>query len=572
MLTRRICCVVLFAVILAGPGFALDQGLKEVVNGDGRDWSCLTIIESDDSTDLVEASENPDNFTIELDYQPFSDITVTVQGDSQVDLGAGAGTAVELIFTPDNWYIAQTVAVWALDDQIAQGPHLAIITISALGHPDEFCSASGPMDVTANISDNDVAGIAIVESGQSTDVQEAGPITDSYTIVLTSQPVDEVTIEVNPANAQIDLGAGAGASVSLAFTAANWDTAQTVTVIAVDDDIVEGLHTCIISHSVSSSDPNYHQIAAADVTANITDDDVAGVAIVESGQSTDVQESGPITDNYTIALTSQPVDEVTVEINPANAQIDLGAGAGASISLAFTAANWDTAQAVTVAGVDDDIVEGPHTCIISHSVSSSDPNYHQIAAADVTANITDDDVAGVAIVESGQSTNVHEAGLTWDNYTIVLDSEPSAEVVVTISPEDQVDVGAGAGTSISQTFTPSNWSIAQTATVIAVGDGIVEGMHTSTISHSVSSSDPNYDQIVVSHVLVNITEDDPNSSFRQIKLFVVSPIGAFDNISNIGDDNQSGPFGSAGSCLPAGLFIMIGTLWAFALLLFDRRR
>ena len=454
MLTRRMCCVVLFAIILAGPGFGLDQGLKEVGNDDGSDWSCLTIIESDDSTDLIEASGKADNFTIELDYPPFDDITVTVQGDSRVDLGAGAGAAVELIFTPDNWYIAQTVAVWAVDDQIAQGPHLAIITIIALGHPDEFCSASGPTDVTANITDNDVAG----------------------------------------------------------------------------------------------------------------------VTIIESGQSTDVQESGPITDNYTIALTSQPVDEVTVEINPANAQIDLGAGAGASISLAFTAANWDTAQAVTVAAVDDDIVEGPHTCIISHSVSSSDPNYHQIAAADVTANITDDDVAGVAIVESGQSTNVHEAGLTWDNYTIVLDSEPSAEVVVTISPEDQVDVGAGAGTSISQTFTPSNWSIAQTATVIAVGDGIVEGMHTSTISHSVSSSDPNYDQIVVSHVLVNITEDDPNSSFRQIKLFVVSPIGAFDNISNIGDDNQSGPFGSAGSCLPAGLFIMIGTLWAFALLLFDRRR
>ncbi len=82
MLTRRICCVVLFAIISAGPlagrGFALDQGLIDVVNGDGSDWSCLTIIESDDSTDLVEASGNPDNFTIELDYPPFDDITVTV--------------------------------------------------------------------------------------------------------------------------------------------------------------------------------------------------------------------------------------------------------------------------------------------------------------------------------------------------------------------------------------------------------------------------------------------------------------------------------------------------------------
>ncbi|MHC4117365.1 MAG: hypothetical protein ACYSWO_07635 [Planctomycetota bacterium] len=42
------------------------------------------------------------------------------------------------------------------------------------------------------------AGVTIVESGGSTDVNEAGPTSDTYTVVLDSQPSDTVTITVDP--------------------------------------------------------------------------------------------------------------------------------------------------------------------------------------------------------------------------------------------------------------------------------------------------------------------------------------------------------------------------------------
>ena len=85
-------------------------------------------------------------------------------------------------------------------------------------------------------------------------------------------------------------------------------------------------------------------------------------------------------------------------------------------------------------------------------------------------------VAEVLIVQSGGSTQVTEGGAT-DRYTVVLDTPPTANVVIAISPDAQVSV-----TPISLTFTSANWNIAQTVTVTAVDDAVAEGTHTGVIA------------------------------------------------------------------------------------------
>jgi hypothetical protein len=87
-------------------------------------------------------------------------------------------------------------------------------------------------------------------------------------------------------------------------------------------------------------------------------------------------------------------------------------------------------------------------------------------------------VSGVRVTESDGSTNVSEDGVT-DSYNVVLDSQPA------------------------------NWNIPQTVTVTAVDDAVVEGAHTSTISHSAVSADGNYNAIAVANVTANITDNDP---------------------------------------------------------------
>ncbi len=112
--------------------------------------------------------------------------------------------------------------------------------------------------------------VTVAESGGSTDVTEGGA-TDTYTVVLDSQPTADVMIAVST-DAEVSV-----ATSSLTFTSVNWNVAQTVTVTAVDDAVVEGVvHAGSISHAATSTDPNYNVVSVAGVTANVTDNDVSG--------------------------------------------------------------------------------------------------------------------------------------------------------------------------------------------------------------------------------------------------------------------------------------------------------
>ena len=106
-------------------------------------------------------------------------------------------------------------------------------------------------------------------------------------------------------------------------------------------------------------------------------------------------------------------------------------------TLTFTNANWDTPQTVTVTGVDDSIIDGTITSVLSIAVidANSDDVYDSVNDQTLNALTTDDDVAGFTIVETGGSTEVAESGTT-DTFTIVLDAEPASDVVLTVTSSD----------------------------------------------------------------------------------------------------------------------------------------
>jgi Ca2+-binding RTX toxin-like protein len=83
-----------------------------------------------------------------------------------------------------------------------------------------------------------------------------------------------------------------------------------------------------------------------------------------------------------------------------------------------------------------------------------------------------------------------------------LNTQPTANVTVAITPESQVTVSLGA-----LTFTPANWNVPQTVTVTAVDDAVVEGNHLDPISHATTSTDTLYNNLVAS-VTVNISDND----------------------------------------------------------------
>jgi len=470
-----------------------------------NDTAGVSITQSGGATNINETGPTSDSYTVELNSMPVADVTVTVDPDTQTDLGSGPGVAVMLTFTNMTWNTPQTITVTAVDDAIAEGAHTSTITHAAAS-ADTIYNGISIVNVVANVVDNDMASVVIVQSGGSTDVSETGPTSDTYTIVLNSEPTANVTITIDP-DTQTDLGSGAGTAVTRTFTNMNWSTPQTITVTAVDDAVAEDAHTSTIAHSASSADSGYNGISISNVVANVTDNDTAAVNIVQSGGTTDVSEAGPTSDTYTIALNSQPTASVTITIDP-DTQTNLGSGAGVAVNLTFTTGNWNSAQTITVTAVNDAIAEGPHTSTITHAAAASDTKYNGIAIGNLVAGVTDNDTAGVAIVQSGGTTNVNETGPTSDTYTIVLTSQPTASVTITIDPDAQTTVGAGAGVAITRTFTTVNWSTTQTITVTAVNDLVAEGAHTSTIVHTAASSDTMYNGIAIGNVVANVTDND----------------------------------------------------------------
>lgn len=469
------------------------------------DVAGVDLAESGSSTDVNETGPTSDTYTLVLWTEPTSDVTITADPDGQSDLGAGAGVAQVLLFTPANWNTPQTVTVTAVDDAAQEGPHTSSITHAADSADSAYDGLAIP-SVSATVIDNDTPGVLLAESDGSTAVNESGPTSDAYTLVLESQPAAAVTITVDP-DAQTDAGAGAGIAVTRVFNPANWNTPQSVTLTAVDDVVAEGAHSSTVVHTASSGDVDYDGIAIAALVAAVTDNDSAGVSLIESGGTTIVSETGPTSDTYTVVLDTQPTASVTITVDP-DAETDVGSGPGAPVSLVFTTADWSVERTVVVTAVDDAVPEGPHGSTISHTASSADSTYNGIGVADVTAGVTDNDVPGVTVIESGGATAISETGPSSDAYTIVLDSQPTADVVVTVDPDAQSDAGAGADNPIALTFTSANWSAPQTVTVTAVDDLVQEGPHTSTLSHSAHSGDANYDGMAIGDVVAAVSDND----------------------------------------------------------------
>jgi hypothetical protein len=151
-----------------------------------------------------------------------------------------------------------------------------------------------------------------------------------------------------------------------------------------------------------------------------------------------------------------------------------------------------------------------------HTVAGGSTWYYKVAAVNDMGEGPNSDranttalaaTAGVTVTESSGSTAVTEGGST-DSYTVVLDSAPSANVVVTVATVSS-DISLSTSTL---TFTTSNWDTPQTITVTAVDDSSVESTETATITHTAVSSDGDYNGISIASVTTAITDNDTAGS------------------------------------------------------------
>ncbi|MCC5620913.1 Calx-beta domain-containing protein [Nostoc sp. CHAB 5715] len=188
----------------------------------------------------------------------------------------------------------------------------------------------------------------------------------------------------------------------------------------------------------------------------------------------------------------------------------------------ITFESGETQKSFTVQTTPDFLFEENETFTVSLSNPTNEAivNFNSGTAKGTINDDDDDPDPVVTITQTGDSTNVTEGG-TDDSYSLVLGSQPSADVTITISSGKQIKTSTQA-----LTFTALNWNVAQNVTVTAVDDVVIEGDDSETIQHTATSSDANYDGIAIASVNVGITDNDiPLSKSADSDVFTVKGNG-----------------------------------------------
>ncbi|WP_455209735.1 multicopper oxidase domain-containing protein [Kaarinaea lacus] len=436
-------------------------------------------------------------FSVVLHSQPASNVTINATSS---DTTEGTVNPLSATFTPDNWNTAIQFTVTGVDDTIVDGTIAYSMALSAQSSDANYNGINIPTVQLQNL-DNDSA----VPPPQTADVvvnPNSGLVTTehqtstSFTVALNSAPTSNVIINVISS----DISEGLATPGTLTFTPSNWSNVQTVTVTGVDDPDVDGDINYSIGFSVQSTDNDYNGLVVEAVTAVNQDNDSASIILTPaSGLATSEDLTS---DTFTVVLNSRPSNTVTIAITSS----DTSEGLVSPSSLSFTTANWNTAQTVSVTGVDDSLVDGNINYSIGFNVQSSDINYNNLTLTPITVTNQDNDStppAGISITPaSGLQTS---EDLTTDTFTLVLDSQPTSTVTITVSSSDSSEATASPGTL---NFTTANWSTAQTVTVTGVDDALVDGSVSYSILFSIQSSDSNYNAMTLTPVsAVNLDND-----------------------------------------------------------------
>jgi hypothetical protein len=437
-------------------------------------------------------------FTVQLAHQPTSNVTLTFSSSATDEGTVTSGVT----FTPLDWNVAQVVTITGVNDDIDDGNvgyRISTLASSADAAYHDLAAA----DVSVTNTDDDTAGVTVsLLYGPTT---EAGG-TARFTVVLTSEPLQPVTISLASSNT----GEGTLSAGSVTFTSLDWNVPQSVDVSGVDDARDDGdVNYTINTGTAGSADPTYNGMDVANVSLSNTDDDTAGIVVSPTSGLVTTEGGGAAT--FTVVLTSQPAFDVTINLSSS----DTTEGTLDRSSVTFTPASWDEAQTVTVTGVNDDFDDGdatgnPAYSVITAAAVSGDGQYGGMNAADVALSNTDDDVAGFTIEWLTPQVTTESGGTA--QFRIRLNAEPTSAVVISIDTSDGTE---GSATPNNYSLNSSNWNQWRTITVTGLDDALIDGDIGYVLHVSASSSDTRYDGLQRDLDVTNLDDDTPGITVTQ---------------------------------------------------------
>ena len=349
-------------------------------------------------------------------------------------------------------------------------------------------------DVVVAVANADLKQIVAGQVAQ-TSLQQSVTLTLSDDVsLIPGQTVSGIRVKASKRKGDLDLK-NVEAGLTTSHTLSNNNS------VAIIDDDQAGLHFSI---------------------------DAKGETRVKGKSVIELKENGSAQSRY-VQLTSQPHETVTLHLETSDASeavlqrtdITPAPPAGKGISLTFTPETWNQPQEFKVIPVDDDIHDGTSEIGVYALTRSNDINYQELGRNTIekprklSIQVSDDDQPGLRVEQAQQ--HIKEASNGFLHFA--LDSQPKADVELTLKPSDQQFTINNWGTGQSERiiFSPENWQSLQSIELRAVDDDAVEDITQSKLLLELKSIDADFDRLKVKPVSIDIVDNDqPTATLETI--------------------------------------------------------
>ncbi|MBQ9244164.1 MAG: hypothetical protein IJ165_13260 [Proteobacteria bacterium] len=461
------------------------------------------FIFSETAITTYEDQESPAaTFTIQLSSIPASDVRLTLSTSNDKE---GTVSPTTVIFTKDNWGEPQTITVQGVDDEIRDGNINYTIFFSPSESNDEDYNGTMLNPIKATNIDNDHAGLNVNIPAEDFELHEGQ--NRPVLIKLNTQPKKDVKVTL-----AVDDDTEAKFDVSeVTLNAENWKTGVEVNLTGISDFFIDGDQPIKLTFTTSSEDEDYN-LEPLQIDGKVIDEDTADV-LVAMGDSPIVKEGSNDSVTMSVSLTSKPTKEVTLALSITDdTELKIN-----KKSLTIKPEHWDIPQDILVNSVDDDIVDGNIKSKVVIKMSSGDTNFND-KTKEVEFTTVDNDVAGFLI--NSNAASFPEGSGSTTSMKVSLQSQPTADVKVTVSSTDASELMVSSATTL--TFTTSNWKTPQEVSAKVVDDKIADGTQTAQIKFVAASTDTNFDKIEGYSAVYTITDDDAPSVVLTAKNSTIS--------------------------------------------------
>ncbi len=408
-------------------------------------------------------------FDLWLTAIPSQELTLSVGSDN--DFVATASPAT-LIFDAENWDRAQTVTVTGVEHS-ALSDQATDIRVTA---PDDGAGFAGVEAYkTVQVTNTTVPSLDVTypgsEEGENLSVEEGASTT--FEFALAAEPTDTVEVKLSASNTQsIAVVATADQGDTLVFEPGDWDQPQTVTVTGVED--FNSISEVGLVVTLDPSGGGYSSgLDEAEVLVDVVDNDAPELLVSLSSLTISEAKTGV----FNVQLETEPSGDVSVTLTSDDVEaVSLSSETGAleadgSLNLTFTSLNWNLAQTVTVTGEEDPDTRDEDDVHIQ--IIAKGHEYQDLSIDPVSVSVLDDDQAGLSISESELSISEGSEG----SFEVVLLTEPSGDVTVTLAPDDVGAVSLSSTTGSAQeegalvlTFARETWNVGQEVRVRGAAD------------------------------------------------------------------------------------------------------